>query len=146
MKQVCTVMHGQRNFKKVFNPIFKKKNSSSRNKIFHDSNKGRVSGHIFFFTFPDFSPGSLWPVINYKQRPESDELPDGPKSCHDHEQCPSQVGRCCELGGGSQQASGCGERAEDGPAFCSHRVPHSNRGGEWLSDISLVTVTVTFIV
>jgi len=101
---------------------------------------------LYFCTIPGFSPGSLWPVLNFKQRRESDDLPDGNKSCQNHEQRPSLAGRCCQLGGGSKQATGCERRADHGPEFCSHQVQDSNRVGEWPSDIAVVTVTVTFFV
>ena len=100
---------------------------------------------IYLCTIPGFSPGSLWPVLNYKQRSEPDELPDGTISCHHHGQRSSQEGRCGQLGRESQQGSGCEGRTKDGQTFCCHRVPHSNRGGEWPSGIAVVTVVVTFV-
>ena len=97
-------------------------------------------------TIPGFAPGSLWPVFNYKQRPESDELPNGIDSCQDRGERPGHEGRCCQLGGGFQQFSGSEGPNEDGQSFCSHGVPNSNRGGELPSDIAVVTVVITVFV
>ena len=51
MKQVCTVMHGQRNFKKVFNPIFKKKTPRPEIKFFTTPTKEEYLDIFFFLLF-----------------------------------------------------------------------------------------------